>query len=92
MVLAEAAEAVRCRPRPAPAPPPTTTTPYDVTGWTLPIQMGVEVVAVTQPVSDATRASLRKIDRVEPIQGKVEGIGPGFRVLAQFEQRGATAR
>ena len=57
---------------------PLAQTPYDVTGWTLPIQMGVEVVAVAQPVDDATRRLLRKIDRVEPIQGKVEGSGPVF--------------
>jgi len=60
------------------APSQPTQTPYDVTGWTLPIQMGVEVVAVTQPVSDATRKTLQKIDRVEPIAGKVEGSGPVF--------------
>ena len=52
--------------------------PYDVTGWTLPMQMGVEVVAVTEPVDDATRRTLRKIERVEPMQGKVEGSGPVF--------------
>jgi hypothetical protein len=60
------------------APATPTQTPYDVTGWTLPIQMGVEVIAVTQPVSDATRATLHKIGRVEPIAGKVEGAGPVF--------------
>jgi len=52
--------------------------PYDVTGWTLPVQMGVEVVAVSQPVSDATRRQLRKIERVDPIPGKVEGGGPVY--------------
>jgi hypothetical protein len=62
----------------AAAPATATQTPYDVTGWTLPIQMGVEVVAVTQPLSDATRQTLQKIDRVEPIAGKVEGSGPVF--------------
>jgi hypothetical protein len=60
------------------APAQPTQTPYDVTGWTLPVQMGVEVVAVTQPVGDATRKTLHKIDRVEPIVGKVEGSGPVF--------------
>ena len=52
--------------------------PYDVTGWTLPLQMGVEVVAVAEPVSQETRTGLRRIERVEPIQGKVEGSGPVF--------------
>ena len=49
-----------------------------MTGWTLPLQMGVEVVAVAEPVSTETRAGLRKLDRMEPIQGKVEGSGPVF--------------
>ena len=35
--------------------------PYDVTGWTLPYQMGVEVHAVTTPVSKAFRDSLRAV-------------------------------
>jgi len=67
-----------------PAPPaaagqaPPAQMPYDVTGWTLPIQMGVEVVTVAQPIGDAARRTLRKLDRVEPIQGKVEGSGPVF--------------
>src|SRR5579885_2020867 len=52
--------------------------PYDVTGWTLPMQMGVEVIAVSEPVSAATRAALRKIERIEPIAGKVQGAGPVF--------------
>jgi hypothetical protein len=53
-------------------------TPYDVTGWTLPLQMGVEVVAVAEPVSASARAGLRKLDRIDPIQGKVDGSGPVF--------------
>ncbi len=63
--------------------------PYDVTGWTLPMQMGVEVVAVAEPVSAETRRTLHKIERVEPIPGKVEGSGSGVRFLAQF-QRGVS--
>jgi hypothetical protein len=53
-------------------------TPYDVTGWTLPMQMGVTVVMVVEPVADDTRAALKKIDRVAPIVGKIEGSGPMF--------------
>ncbi|MGA3236832.1 MAG: M14 metallopeptidase family protein [Bryobacteraceae bacterium] len=52
--------------------------PYDVTGWTLPMQMGVEVAAVAEPVSAETRRTLQKIERMEPIPGKVEGSGPVF--------------
>jgi hypothetical protein len=51
-------------------------TPYDVTGWTLPMQMGVTVVMVAEPVSSDARAALKKIDRVAPIVGKIEGSGP----------------
>ncbi len=51
-------------------------TPYDVTGWTLPMQMGVSTVMVMEPVSGETRAALKKIDRVAPIAGKVDGVGP----------------
>jgi hypothetical protein len=51
-------------------------TPYDVTGWTLPMQMGVTTVMVVEPVSSEARAALKKIDRVTPIVGKVEGSGP----------------
>ena len=72
------AAAVRQRARPAAQAPPAQM-PYDVTGWTLPIQMGVEVVAVARAGRRRRRArTLRKIERVEPIQGKVEGSGPVF--------------
>ncbi|MDR3703978.1 MAG: hypothetical protein P4L56_30295, partial [Candidatus Sulfopaludibacter sp.] len=57
---------------------PTGQLPYDVTGWTLPMQMGVEVIAVAQPVSAESRATLRKLERIDPIMGKVEGTGPVF--------------
>jgi hypothetical protein len=53
-------------------------TPYDVTGWTLPMQMGVNVVMVVEPVTGDARAALKKIDSVAPIIGKVEGSGPMF--------------
>jgi hypothetical protein len=35
--------------------------PYDVTGWTLPYQMGVEVHAMTTPPTKAYRDSLRSV-------------------------------
>jgi len=63
---------------PAPVPAVAAQVPYDVTGWTLPIQMGVEVVAVQQPVGDSTRRQLRKIEHVDGVQGKVEGQGPVY--------------
>jgi hypothetical protein len=35
--------------------------PYDVTGWTLPYQMGVEAHAITSPLGKAYRDSLRSV-------------------------------
>src|SRR5450432_1214435 len=35
--------------------------PYDVTGWTVPYQMGVEVHTMTTPLSQAFRDSLRRV-------------------------------
>jgi hypothetical protein len=60
------------------APASLSQLPYDVTGWTLPMQMGVDVVVVSEPVTADARKSLRKIDKAEAIQGKVEGSGPVF--------------
>jgi hypothetical protein len=39
--------------------------PYDVTGWTLPYQMGVEVHAVTSPLGKQFRDSLRAVKSIE---------------------------
>src|SRR5947208_13478292 len=41
--------------------PALTQRPYDVTGWTLPYQMGVEAHAMTTPPSKAFRDSLRVV-------------------------------
>lgn len=42
------------------------------------MQMGVTVVMVVEPVTSDARAALKKIDRVAPIVGKIEGSGPMF--------------
>ena len=47
--------------------------PYDVAGWTLPMQMGVETVGVAQPVTN--RDGLQRIEKVDAIRGGVEGTG-----------------
>lgn len=52
--------------------------PYDVAGWTLPLQMGVEVAAVGSPLSQELRASLRALDKVVPPPGRLEGSGTAF--------------
>ena len=63
--------------------------PYDVTGWTLPLQMGVNVDAVTDPLGADQRALLTKIDKVELPDAWVDGAGTVFavshRTNASFE-------
>ena len=49
--------------------------PYDVTGWTLSMQMDVQVAPVLQPVSTADRAALEKIEKFAPPAGSVTGTG-----------------
>jgi len=48
--------------------PTLTQRPYDVTGWTLPYQMGVEVHAVTTPPTQQARDSLRPIKDVSGLE------------------------
>lgn len=54
--------------------------PYDVTGWTLPLQMGVHVDAVTDPLTAAQRSALTQITKVDLPATSVEGAGPVFAV------------
>lgn len=63
--------------------------PYDVTGWTLPLQMGVTVDAVTDPLTADQRALFAKIDKVAAPEATVDGTGATFavshRANASFE-------
>jgi hypothetical protein len=63
--------------------------PYDVTGWTLPLQMGVNVDAVTDPLGADERALMTKLVKVELPAASVEGAGTLFAVThkanASFE-------
>jgi len=52
--------------------------PYDVTGWTLTMQMDVHVAPVLQPVSDEQRANLQPIAQFTPPPGSVEGGGATY--------------
>jgi hypothetical protein len=52
--------------------------PYDVAGWTLPMQMDVHVDAVTEPVNQAQRAHLRKLEQFTWPAGSVSGSGPMY--------------
>jgi len=54
--------------------------PYDVTGWTLPLQMGVTVDAVSDPLRADQRALLTKIDKVDQPEASVDGTGTVFAV------------
>jgi hypothetical protein len=54
------------------------TLPYDVTGWTLPMQMGVKVDAVTDPVADDQRAALELVTKIDVPAGGADGAGPNF--------------
>ena len=70
--------------------------PYDVTGWTLPLQMGVDVDAVTDPLEASQRALLTKIDKVELPETAVDGAGALFAIThkanASFELVNAALR
>lgn len=49
--------------------------PYDVTGWTLSMQMGVQVAPVLQPVAAPERAALEKLDKFTAPAGSISGTG-----------------
>jgi hypothetical protein len=57
--------------------------PYDVAGWTLPMQMGVETAVVSEPLNDSQRAALKLIDHVTPPPGGVQGTGSSYSLSHQ---------
>jgi len=57
--------------------------PYDVAGWTLPMQMGVETAVVTEPLSANQRAGLKRIEQVTPPAGGVQGTGAAYTLSHQ---------
>src|SRR5712692_9105675 len=57
--------------------------PYDVAGWTLPMQMGVEVAAVLKAVSPEQRAGLKLIEQATPPAGGVQGTGAAYVISHQ---------
>ena len=60
--------------------------PYDVAGWTLPLQMGVDADAVLQPITQEQRAGLRPITSVTSPVGSVGGAGPVYLIGHQANQ------
>jgi hypothetical protein len=59
--------------------------PYDVTAWSLGMQMGVDTVFVKKPVGDA--AKLKRLDEARPVPGGVEGTGARYA----FDYKGPDA-
>ncbi len=58
--------------------------PYDVTGWTLPYQMGVEVHAITTPLTAAFRDSLRAVKDMSGLAAPWNReANAGFRAVNQ---------
>ncbi len=53
------------------------TLPYDVTGWTLPLQMGVKTVEVKEPLSPDVLAALQPVTRAV-VKGGIVGDGRIF--------------
>ena len=65
--------------------PALTQRPYDVTGWTLPYQMGVEVHAVTTPPTQQYRDSLRSVKEVSGLSAPFDlGANASFRAINQI--------
>src|SRR5262249_25044060 len=54
--------------------------PYDVTAHTLPMQMGVKVITVTQPFE----ASLKKVEKISAPSGGIDG-GPASAYILEHE-------
>jgi len=52
--------------------------PYDVTGWTLSLQMGVDTDAVSDPLEADQRALLAKVDKAEIPETAIDGTGTVF--------------
>ena len=59
--------------RESPSGPPIL--PYDVAGWTLPMQMGVETALVAQPITAEQRSSLKLLEQLTQPAGSVQGAG-----------------
>jgi len=54
--------------------------PYDVTGWTLPMQMGVHVDRIDQPIDATARAAMQKVAAATPPAGGISGSGSTYLV------------
>lgn len=61
--------------------------PYDISGHTLPLQMGVRTVEVRRPLPEETIAALEPVQRVERQEGTVRGEGTfGYAIRPDANQ------
>jgi hypothetical protein len=59
--------------------------PYDVTGWTLPMQMGVEVHPITSPLTKAFRDSLRVVKNMDGLSAPfTRSANSSFRAINEI--------
>ncbi len=64
--------------------------PYDVTGWTLPMQMGVETVSVKVPIEAAARAKMRRLNVAPQVNSPVTRMqNVSFKVINEAFAAGA---
>jgi hypothetical protein len=59
--------------------------PYDAAGWTLPMTMGVRVVTLTRPLSDADRAKFKMMAADAPIDARPTPYVTGSADAAAFD-------
>lgn len=59
--------------------------PYDVAGWTLPLQMGVRVVSVTSPLGADTRAKFKLLGPAPDPKVKPTPYSPSAQDAAPFD-------
>ena len=52
--------------------------PYDITGWTLPLQMGVTVDVVSDPLGPDQTGHMAKVEKVTLREAAVDGAGAEF--------------
>src|SRR6202044_3222753 len=57
--------------------------PYDVTGWTLPLQMGVSVDSVSDPLTPEQLALLQPVEEAKVPVAEVVGAGEVFVISHQ---------
>jgi hypothetical protein len=59
--------------------------PYDVTGWTLPYQMGVEAHAMTSPLTKQFRDGLRAVKAIDDLTAPMNhGTNASFRAVNEI--------